>query len=119
MADITNVRNGKGNVALPESREMAVRQAATYYQEAAQEIDNLKRDLAASRSEIAAHKVCVEAQASQITELESRAATYRAERDQAVTDMATYRAILISIQAQLRAFNIDHEPLVRGAGDEP
>ena len=117
MVDITSIKNGRGSVALPESREMVVTQAARYYQEVAQEIENLKRDLAAARSEIAVHKVVCEAQASQITELESRAVSSRVERDEAVANMVTYRTILIGFQSQLRTFSIEHAPLMRGTGE--
>ena len=115
MTDLNTVKNGK--VPLPESQEIAVRQGLTYYQEMAAERNALAREVGMLKSEIAAHKVVTEAQQSQITDLESRMATARAERDQAVADMVTFRTLLVSIQSQLRTFRIEHEPLVRGTED--
>ena len=107
--------NGTKN--LPASREAAVQQGLAYYQEIGAERDQLAREVALLKSEIAAHKVCVEAQSSQITMLESRTTSAMIERDKAVEAKAEYRTLLVSIQAQLRAFGIEHEPLVRGMGD--
>jgi len=116
MADLNTAKNGK--VPLPESQEIAVRQGLTYYQEMAAERNALAREVSMLKSEIAAHKVVTEAQVAQITDLESRMATARIERDKAVEDRAEFHTILKSIQAQLRAFGIEHEPLIR-PGDEP
>ena len=109
--EVSKQPNGK--TQLPESQEIAIRQGLTAHHELVAERNALARELYQSKAEVAAHKVASEAQQSLNAELESRMATVRAERDQAVADMATFRAILISIQAQLRAFAIDNEPMVR------
>jgi len=113
MAELSKSNGTTKN--LPASREAAVQQGLAYYQEIGAERDQLAREVALLKSEIAAHKVCVEAQASQITDLESRMASARIERDKAVEEKAEYRTILVGFQAQLRAFGIEHEPLVREA----
>jgi len=103
---------------LPASREATVEQAARYFQEVAHETDDLRRQLVQAKSDNAALKVCVEAQSSQITMLESRTTTAMIERDKAVEAKAEYRTLLVSIQAQLRAFGVEHEPLVREAVEQ-
>jgi len=113
MLDVT-----KGGKPLPPSRAAAVEQAAAYYQEMAQERDDLNRQAAMLRSEVSAHKVVTEAQASQLAEMESRCAAYRLERDQAMADRAKFETLLIGIQAQLKAFAIPSAPLVRSAEQE-
>jgi len=117
MAEIGREIGNRNGSKLPASREAAVQQGLAYYQEIAAERDALAREVASLKSEIAAHKVCTEAQASQITEMESRCLSYRAERDQAMVDRAKYETLLIGIQSQLRAFHIPNEPLVRADGD--
>jgi hypothetical protein len=109
--EVSKQPNGK--TQLPESQEIAIRQGLTAHHELVAERNALAREAFDLKASVAAHKVASEAQQSLNAELESRMATVRAERDQAVADMATFRAILISIQAQLRAFAIDNEPMVR------
>jgi hypothetical protein len=117
MADVTSIK-GNGKTNLPASRAAAVEQGLAYYQEIAAERDALAREVALLKSDIAAHKVVSEAQQSQLADMDSRCATARTERDQAVADMVTFRTILRSIQGQLRTFGIEHEPLVRGVEED-
>ena len=113
--EVSKQPNGKAQ--LPESQEIAIRQGLTAHHELVAERNALAREVFQLKSDVAAHKIAGEAQQSLNAELESRMATARAERDQAIADMATFRAILISIQAQLRAFSIEHEPMVRTKTD--
>lgn len=43
----------------------------------------------------------------------SRTASYQSERDEAVANTAVYQTLFISFQAQMRAFGIEHAPLVK------
>ena len=45
--------------------------------------------------------------------MESRATSYQNSRDEAVAKRLEYEVVLRSIQAQLREFGIDHEPIVK------
>jgi chromosome segregation ATPase len=45
--------------------------------------------------------------------MESRAASYQNIRDEAVAKRAEYEVLLRSISAQLREFNVKHEPLIK------
>ena len=55
----------------------------------------------------------MEAQDARVAELESRAQTMQLQRDEAISDRAVYETLFISIKAQLRAFAIPNEPLIR------
>jgi hypothetical protein len=110
-----------GKAQLPESHEAAIRQGLTAHHELVAERNALAREVYQLKSDVAAYKVTGEAQQSLNAELESRMATARAERDQAFADMIVFRTALIGIQAQLRAFAIEHEPLMKalGRGEDP
>jgi len=50
-------------------------------------------------------------------EAEQRIRKHRDERDQAIDDMNRYKVILDSLGAQLRAFEIESVPLIKGASE--
>jgi len=97
---------------LPASRQAAVEQGLHMFQEVAADRDQLAVEVTRMRSDIAGLKVVIEALEAQLADAQSRVATATIVRDAAVSDRAEYKTILISIQSQLRAFGIKHEPLV-------
>jgi hypothetical protein len=50
--------------------------------------------------------------------MESRATSYQNSRDEAVAQRAEYEVLLRSISAQLREFNIKHEPIIKELRDK-
>jgi len=87
------------------------------FQHVAAERDDLARQVAAQKTEIAAHAVENEAMRSRLADMESRVASAMLVRDQAVAQRAVYETLFISFQAQMRAFAVPAEPLVRDTED--
>jgi chromosome segregation ATPase len=115
MALTTN-GNQKDNMPamenLPEHRQKIVEYGILATQQTAQErdaalfqVDDLTKQLAALRVEIASLQALSGA-------MESRMESFQHSRDEAVARRAEYEVILRSIQAQLREFGIEHEPIV-------
>lgn len=112
-----NDGNGK-QPELTERRKAAVEHGLTQYQQLADERDKLEAETRELRTQIAGYKVAAEADNSRILQLESRANSMVLERDQAIADLAVYQALFVSIKAQLRAFNVPNEPLIRDKSEE-
>lgn len=109
--------NGNGK-ELPENRKAAVAHGLEQYNFMAAERDELANEVRELRTQIAGYKVALEANASRIAELESRCQTLTLERDQAVADRTKYEALFVSVKAQLRAFAVPNEPLIRDMSEE-
>jgi len=107
-----------GMEELREDRRAAVEAGLVHYQMVADEKDRLTKELAATKSDLAATKVVVEAQVAQLNEMESRIASMQLIRDQAVADRAKYETLFASFQAILRTFAIPAIPLIKGNSDE-
>jgi ribosomal protein L29 len=101
------------NGNLPPAREALVAQAERVHQEIAHERDELRKLVSELRTEIAGLKAMLNVSELQNTNLESRVSTALALRDQKVAEAEQSKAVLRSIGAQLRAFNVEAEPLVR------
>jgi chromosome segregation ATPase len=109
----TNETNGLNGGNLPAEREAVIEQAQRVYQTVAHERDTLQRRLNDALSDIAGYKVALEAHASQQAMRDSHMASLQAERDDAVARRASLEAVLASILAVLRTFQIEHEPMVK------
>ena len=107
-----------GMESLKEDRKAAVEAGLVHFQVISDERDRLKNELASSKVDLAAMKVVVEAQSSQITEMESRVASMQVVRDQAVAERAKYETLFASFQAMLRTFAVPATPLIKGIEDE-
>ena len=103
---------------LEVDRKAAVEAGLVHYQMIADERDRLRKELANSKIEIAALKVVVEAQTSQISQMESRIASMQVVRDQAVAERAKYETLFASFQAMLRTFAVPAIPLIKGIDNE-
>lgn len=103
-----------GKAELQEDRRAAVEAGLVHYQMVAEERDRLTKELAASKNEVAALKVAVEAQSAQMNEMESRVSSMQIVRDQAVAERAKYETLFASFQAMLRTFAVPAAPLIVG-----
>ena len=102
-----------GRAELPPAREAIIDQAQRIHQEVAHERDMLRRELAEAQTSIAGYKVALEAHASNDAQRDSRMAELQAERDGAVARRVQVETVVESLNAILRAFMIEHTPLVR------
>jgi hypothetical protein len=106
--------NGNG---LPAERaalaEASGKAFALQYQTVAHERDELVAELAKVKTDLKLAMVANEAMSSQINEMQSRMETMTAVRDEAVGYRGRYEALFVSIEAQLRAFQIPAAPLIR------
>lgn len=102
-------------VQLPQDREHAVASGIAQYHQTAHERDQLQKEVAALKTDMAGYRVINDAQAAQLAAMESKIETAMLVRDQAVADRAKYEALFITFMAQLRAFNVPAAPLVREA----
>ena len=106
--------NGKRPTpSLPPDRAKTVEAGLLMFQEISAERDQLRTEVGRLKHDITQDRVELEALRSLVTTLESRVTTHQAERDQAVADRAVYEALFISVNAQLRAFNVPSAPLVK------
>jgi hypothetical protein len=103
---------------LPPPREAIVEQGIRIQQETAAERDALRREVSGLKSDIMGYKVMVEALQAQLADADSRVAEMRIRTDEAVRLAAERETVLASIMALGRAFNIKHQPLITGTGDE-
>lgn len=100
---------------LPEDRKAAVQYGLEQFQVIASERDVLQRENFALKSDVAGLKVALEAQTAQMSEMESRVSSAMLTRDQALAERIKYEALFVSVQAQLRAFNVPAAPLIKDA----
>jgi len=98
---------------LPEDRQkyiefgiLATQKTISERDEAWSDITKLNQQIVALKTEIASLQALTGA-------MESRATSYQNSRDEAVAQRAEYEVLLRSIQAQLREFNIKHEPIAK------
>ena len=113
---------GNGQLAeqqeLPPPREAIVEQGLRIQQETAAERDHLRREVSGLRSDIAGFKVAIEALQAQLADADSRVASMTMVRDEAVRRRAEVEAVLGSMLAIGRAFEIESQPLIRERRDE-
>ena len=118
--------NGNGRTAreqeeyadLPPPREAIVEQGLRIQQETAAERDMLRREVSGLRSDISGFKVAIEALQAQLADADSRVQSMTMVRDEAVRRQAEVEAVLGSMLAIGRAFEIQSQPLIRERRDE-
>jgi hypothetical protein len=107
----------------PTPEELAVKTAVEHhvasYQRVCNERDDLQRMTNHQGQMLTVAKIEIEGLRVELAAAQSRIASYQTERDDAVANLAVYQALYISMMAQMRAFGIEHGPLVRDgtAGD--
>lgn len=116
MTNVEQASNGSVTTRKPRSRR--AHYAGEVIQDLVDSRDTAERDAAQLRTDIAGHLVELEALRSRLADMESRVATAMLVRDQAVADRAVYETLFISIQAQLRAFQVPAAPLVKATEDD-
>ena len=118
--------NGNGHTArehderadLPPPREAIVEQGLRIQQETAAERDLLRREVSGLKSDMAGFKVAIEALQAQLADADSRVQSMTMVRDEAVRRQAEVEAVLGSMLAIGRAFEIQSQPLIRERSDE-
>jgi len=113
MADTLQVDPPSSVSELPESRQAAWAQSMAMYQETAAQLDTMRIEVAKLKSDISGYKVALDAKDSIMADLESKVQTMQMVRDEAVAHRAKWEALFISVQAQLRAFQVPAAPFVK------
>ena len=98
---------------LPEHRQKIVEYGIAATQKTAAELDAALGKVDEITRQNAALKVEIASLQALVATMESRILNHQSIRDEAVTARAEYETLLRSIQAQLREFSIQHEPFVR------
>jgi hypothetical protein len=105
---------------LPEHRQKIVEYGILATQQTAQERDAALADVEQLTKQNAALRVEIESLQALTAAMESRMQSQQNIRDEAVARRAEYEVLLRSIQAQLREFGVQHEPLItRERAGEP
>ena len=118
MTDLASHQPSAGNGDLPAAREAVIEQAHRLHQEVAHERDTLRirvAELSTKISGLEAQLAIAELEASQ---QRSRTETAMTVRDEAVARRASVEAVLSSMLAIGRAFEIQNEPLVRPSANQ-
>jgi len=106
------------SVELPAERAAAVAYGLEQFQSIAHERDELRNENTGLRDRVAALEIEAEGLRSQVTETHSSIRSAYLVRDQAMADRIKYEALFVSVQAQLRAFQVPSEPLIRDADEQ-
>jgi len=101
------------NGTLPPAREAVIDQAHRLHQEVAHDRDLLREEVRRLKADITGYKVALEAKDAQISDLESRMNSAYLVRDDMVAKAEQRGAVLTSIDAMLRAFEIEAAPHIR------
>jgi chromosome segregation ATPase len=108
------------SVVPPTPEELAVHNAVQHhvasYQRLQTERDELRKFVDRLEQGAKVDKIEIESLRVELSTAQSRIASYQHERDDAVANLAVYQSLYISIMAQLRAFGIEHAPLIKEAG---
>ena len=115
MSDTETKVNGSD---LPASRQAAVEQGLALYHETAADRDALREQVRQMQSQIAAYKVALEAQSTQVADMESRVNTMMAVRDEAVARCVEVQTVLEAIMGLGRTFQIKNAPVIKLHGND-
>jgi hypothetical protein len=105
----------------PTADEQAVAAAVQHhvasYKAVCNERDALLQQRDRIEQQLTINKIEIEGLRSELGIAQSRIQSYQAERDDAVANLTVYQTMYVSIMAQLRAFGIEHQPLIKEASD--
>jgi len=118
MNDQITPISGAPNGDLPPVREALVAQAERVHQEILHERDLLRRSLSDAETAIAGLKAQLQIAELTASQLQNRMDSTMAVRDEAVARRAAVEAILASMMAIGRAFQIENTPLVREIAED-
>jgi len=93
--------------------ELAVAHGIASFQHLRAERDELQRKLSKLEQQQTVSKIEIEGLRAESAAAASRVESYQTERDNAVTDLAIYQSLFTTMQGILRAFGIEHAPLVK------
>ena len=102
-------------IDLPRERQAAVAYGLEQFQTMAHERDELRNENTGLKDRVAALEIEAEGLRSHINDATSQIRSAMLVRDQALADRIKYEALFVSVQAQLRAFAVPAEPLIRDA----
>lgn len=102
-----------GSEQLHDERKAAISYGLEQYQRMSQEREEAIRVRDELQVTVRGYKVAMEAQDARILDLESRNNSLTIERDAAVAHRTKWEVLFASMLAQLRAFEVPNEPLIR------
>jgi hypothetical protein len=107
--------NGKKPPVPPQQtpEELAVAHGIANYQRAVTERDELQKQNDRQEQMLTVAKIEIEGLRAELAAAQSRIASYQHDRDDAVANLGVYQTLFISFLAQMRAFGIEHAPLVK------
>lgn len=117
MTDTIAERNGNGNHLdpdIPAHRQKIIEYGIAATQRTASELDAALKKIEELTKQNAALRVEIQSLQALTSAMESRTLNFQTVRDEAITKRAEYEVLLRSIQAQLREFEIKHDPLIGG-----
>jgi len=101
--------------SLPRERAAAVAYGLEQFQAMAHERDELRNENTGLKDRVAALEIEAEGLRSHINDATSQIRSAMLVRDQALADRIKYEALFVSLQAQMRAFAVPAEPLIKDA----
>jgi hypothetical protein len=101
--------------SLPRERAAAVAYGLEQFQTMAHERDELREENTGLKDRVAALEIEAEGLRSHINDAQSQTRSAMLVRDQALADRIKYEALFVSLQAQMRAFAVPSEPLIKDA----
>jgi len=97
----------------------AVQHHVASFKQLQTERDDLQRKVDKLEQQVTVNKIEIEALRAERAATVSRMESYQHERDDAVANLTVYQSLFVGIMAQLRAFGIEHSPLVREEHNGP
>jgi hypothetical protein len=107
--------NGPPLAPLPEVHQHDLEATLREHFAMAAERDELRKEVAELKTELAASKAANMMMESNVAASESRVVSYQLERDKAVAERAKWETLFVSFQAQLESFIPPTLPLVKEA----
>jgi DNA-directed RNA polymerase beta subunit len=112
--------NGKKQPVVPPQQtpeELAVATAVQHhvssYQRLVTERDELQKVVDRQEQMLTVARIEIEGLRAELAAAQSRIASYQHDRDDAVANLGVYQTLFISFLAQMRAFGIEHAPLIK------
>ena len=90
-----------------------MRHHTTSYKQVCSERDELQRQCDRQEQMLTVAKIEIEGLRAELAAAQSRIASYQHDRDDAVANLGVYQTLFISFLAQMRAFGIEHAPLIK------
>ena len=101
------------NDELPDDRKAAIAYGLEQYNRMKHELEDATRERDSLRLQLRSAEEGIDSMRSTLNDLESRNRSLQIARDEAVSHRIKWEALFTSINAQLRAFEVPAEPLIR------